>query len=68
MTQLTDTELRVLALMALPLKLAAHRLDVHVNTVKMHHRNIERKLGAANRMSACVIAAQSGFSIEAMRT
>lgn len=47
MTQLTDTELRVLALMALPLKLAAHRLDVHVNTVKMHHRNIERKLGAA---------------------
>ena len=67
MTVLTETELRVLELMALPLKVAAHRLEVHVNTVKLHHRNIEKKLGAANRMSACVIAAQSGYAIETMR-
>ena len=64
----TEAEIRALELMALPHKIAADRLDVHVSTIKLHHRNIARKLGAANRLSACVIDAQQGFPIEAMKS
>lgn len=61
---LSRAEIRVVKLIAYPVKVSAYRLGLHEGTVRFHLRSIERKLGAANRLSACVIAAQMGIEIE----
>jgi DNA-binding NarL/FixJ family response regulator len=55
---LTPRELSVLDLLreGKPNKLIARQLDMQVNTVKVHVRNILKKLNAANRTHAAFVA------------
>jgi DNA-binding NarL/FixJ family response regulator len=55
---LTPRELSVIDLLreGKPNKLIARQLDMQENTVKVHVRNILRKLNAANRTHAALLA------------
>jgi DNA-binding CsgD family transcriptional regulator len=55
---LTPRELSVIDLLreGKPNKLIARQLDMQENTVKVHVRNILRKLNAANRTHAALVA------------
>jgi DNA-binding NarL/FixJ family response regulator len=55
---LTDAELRVLELLreGQPNKLIARALDIEEGTVKVHVRRILKKLNAANRTEAALVA------------
>ena len=55
---LTPRELAVIDLLreGKPNKLIARQLDMQENTVKVHVRNILRKLNAANRTHAALVA------------
>ena len=57
-TNLTPRELSVIDLLrqGKPNKLIARQLDMQENTVKVHVRNILRKLNAANRTHAALVA------------
>lgn len=59
---LTDGELRVLELLrrGQPNKVIARALDIEEGTVKVHVRRILRKLNAANRTEAALLAQEMG--------
>lgn len=60
----TAAELEVLPLIALPIKVAAHRLGRHESSIKQHTKAIASKLGAADRQGAIVIATRAGVTLE----
>lgn len=66
MGHLTPAERRYLPLMALPIDIAAHRLNRSVSAIKLYSVSIARKLGAGNRSGAIVIAARAGVDLEVM--
>jgi DNA-binding CsgD family transcriptional regulator len=60
---LSEREKEILQLVATGVtnRQVAHRLDISVNTVKVHLRNIFTKLGAESRTEATMIAVQEGW-------
>ncbi|WP_339109241.1 helix-turn-helix transcriptional regulator [Thioclava sp. GXIMD4216] len=66
-TLLSPAESRVLPLIALPYKEAAHRLNLSEPCIKMHIRQIARKLGARDRYGAIALATRFGVEIEIRR-
>jgi DNA-binding CsgD family transcriptional regulator len=60
---LTDREQEILRLVATGVtnREVAYRLDISVNTVKVHLRNIFGKLGAESRTEATMIAVREGW-------
>jgi DNA-binding CsgD family transcriptional regulator len=60
---LSDRETEILQLVATGVtnRQVAHQLDISVNTVKVHLRNIFTKLGAESRTEATMIAVQEGW-------
>ena len=60
---LTERELEILQLVATGVtnREVAFRLDISVNTVKVHLRNIFTKLRAESRTEATMIAVQEGW-------
>lgn len=60
----TAAELEVLPLIALQIKVAAHRLGRHESSIKQHTKAIASKLGAADRQGAIVIATRAGIQLE----
>ena len=60
---LTERETELLRLMATGVtnREIAYRLNISVNTVKVHVRNIFRKIGAESRTEATIIAVREGW-------
>jgi DNA-binding CsgD family transcriptional regulator len=60
---LTDRETEILQLVATGVtnREVAYQLDISVNTVKVHLRNVFTKLGAESRTEATMIAVQEGW-------
>lgn len=61
---LTPAEQNAIRFMALPLSVAAFRLDRSESLVKMHWRSIASKLGARDTKGAIVLAVQAGYRLE----
>jgi len=62
---LSEREIEILQLVATGItnRQVAHQLDISVNTVKVHLRNIFTKLGAESRTEATMIAVQEGWVV-----
>jgi DNA-binding CsgD family transcriptional regulator/N-acetylneuraminic acid mutarotase len=62
---LSERETEILQLVATGItnRQVAHQLDISVNTVKVHLRNIFTKLGAESRTEATMIAVQEGWVV-----
>jgi DNA-binding CsgD family transcriptional regulator len=60
---LSEREIEILQLVATGVtnRQVAHQLDISVNTVKVHLRNVFTKLGAESRTEATMIAVQEGW-------
>jgi DNA-binding NarL/FixJ family response regulator len=65
MRGLTPSEQRVLELLkkGQPNKVIARELDIEETTVKVHVRRIMRKLNAANRTQAALVAQQMSGAV-----
>lgn len=63
--QLSDREREILQLVAMGAtnQQIAHQLDISINTVKVHLRNIFGKIGVASRTEATVYAIRQGFVV-----
>ena len=61
---LTPAEARAAPLIALPIDIAAARLDRSPSRVKQLFRGIADKLGAADTKGAIVLAVRAGIEIE----
>lgn len=64
--KLTPGEARAIRFMALPISLAAHRLERSESIVKHYWRSIAAKLGAKDTKGAIVLAVRAGFHLEAL--